>query len=268
MDSAATHFIQLLVWLTLALGLFGIGRLAIYCLEKTTILDKWFPEPRSFLRENLQPDTPYQPSYYSSPGRQSTPRCYQDRWIREDHDDLGRANSFLGSLFFILSLFYVDDLGERFSQSSSSTFITLGVLVVSSLVFSFGWASERFRRRWDNQAWFRTVFESLYVAGFLFGFIYLAVGAGDDWPLFLIGGAVYLCLLLITYVCFVRRHEHRYGWDFWSMSYMMCLVNLQHDLVANLMYAVFFAHFMATVSRYQPPRLFYSMYSSALPTIS
>lgn len=281
MDWTVVHFIQLLAWLALSLVLFGIGRLSIYCFEKTVILDKWFDQDCSSSKPNTRQTlfssssaTPSRHSFLAdntSSLSYTPPIIYNEQWHKEDVDDLGRANSFLGSLFFVLSLFYVDDIGHRFSFSGKNarfTFITLGTLMASSFIFSFGWASKIFRDRWKRFDWFRTTVQSIYLAAALFCFVYLTVGAGDDWPLFLIGLGVYFSLILVAYVCFVRRSlgdRRRFGYDFWSLSYMLCLINLQHDLVANLLYAVFFAHFMATASRYQPTRLFYPMYSSSLP---
>ena len=256
MDSSVTHFLQLLAWLTLALVLFGIGRFAIYCLEKEVALAKWFPYGRSITDRN---------SIYDELGHGASAFSYEERWHKEDMDDLGRANSFLGSLFFILSLFYVDDLGERFDWNSLSTYGIVGIMVGATIVFNLGWSWRHFRGWWHKKAWVRTLCQSIYLATLLFAYIYLAIGAKGDWPLYLIGAGVYLALFLLAYVCFVRRHERRVGWDFWSMSYMLCLVNFQYDWGANVLYAIFYAHFMATVARYQPPRLFYSMYTSSVP---
>jgi len=276
MDSTVTHFIQLLAWLALALGLFGIGRLAIACLEKTVLLDKWFDHGRPLAWPSSRTRTT---RVASSAKEETLPYAfmpsltYHERWHKEDVDDLGRANSFLGTLFFVLALFYVDDIGHRFPLSgphAKDTLVALTTLVGATCLFSFGWASQAFRTRWGGLTWFRTLLQSMYMAAALFCFVYLSVGAGEDWPLFLVGLGVYGALVLVAYVCFVRHHSasgsrRRFGYDFWSLSYLLCLVNLQHDLVANLLYALCFAHFMVTASRYQPPRLFYPMYSSSVP---
>lgn len=262
MDATVSHFLLLLGWLGLALGLFGIGRLAIWSLEKTIVLDKWFiPSSQTYLSSATVPFDGGSAPFDGSASFDD----YVDRWHKEEVDELGRANSFLGSMFLIISLFYIDDLEHRFPLKSKESYISLGTMIVASAAFSFGWASTWFQTQWNDKRWFRNLLQSLYLSLVLFGYIYLTIVAGHDWPLFLIGLTLYLVVLLVCYLCFVRNHAQRFGWDFWSMSYLLCLVNVQHDLLANLFYAVFFAHFMATVARYQPPRLFYAMYSSSLP---